>query len=898
MLPSGTVTFLFTDIEGSTQLWEKQPEAMKSALARHDLILREAVEANHGYFIKKTGDGVHAVFSTALDAIHASVQAQCNLQAPLSDLEIKVRMGVHTGEAELRDGDYYGQSLNRAARIMSVGHGGQILLSAITAGLVREQLTQNTSIKDLGEHRLKGLSNPEHLWQLITPELPIDFPALQSLSNLPNNLPIQLTSFIGREKEIADLKTFLKTARLVTLTGSGGTGKTRLSLEVGAEMLTNFPNGVWLVELAPLSDSAQIIPTLALTFGLSENSFSPLATQVMDYLRDKNTLVLLDNCEHLIQACARLVNDLLHQCAGMRILASSREVLGIPGEIAYHTPSLAGNESLRLFVERACATNSNFNLNAGNTPFIAQICDRLDGIPLAIELAAARTRSLSPEQIAARLDDRFRLLVGGSRIALPRQQTLRALIDWSYDLLSDDERQLFCIASVFVGGWTLEALEAIAVEPNTLDHLEQLVNKSLVVTEERTNEMRYFMLETIRQYAREKLFDVKQASTVRDRHFSYFDELAEKLWDAFRSQKYSLWRARAEDESENLRAALEWGMQHNPEAALNFASNFLLISGLMGNVGEKRDLLKSALKNVRSVPPVEGEANLSRQVIIAKALFSQAMVGMSGESLPKVTQYLQEAISISRLTGDQRILGYSLEMYSIVSQFNHAPGGAEAAQEGLTILSGINDRWGMTIGFMNMTRIASSSGDMNAKQKYYELLTAGIREVPLSLQGGMFYLSMGFSERGQGNYDLAKQHFENGLTVFRQLHNKNFENVMLSELGHLTRMGGDFTRAREIYKQTITGWYELGARPAVAHQLECYAFIAIAEGQPTRASQLLGAAEALRAKVQSPMADDERVEYDQSVARLRSMLAEKDFNSLWAGGRAMSMEQAIQFALM
>ena len=382
--------------------------------------------------------------------------------------------------------------------------------------------------------------------------------------------------------------------------------------------------------------------------------------------------------------------------------------------------------------------------------------------------------------------------MGGSRIALPRQQTLRALIDWSYDLLTGDERQLLCIASVFVGGWTLDALEAIADDPNTLDHLEQLVNKSLVVTEERSNEMRYFMLETIRQYAREKLFDGKQASTVRDRHFSYFDELAEKLWDAIRFQEYSLWRVQAEDESENLRAALEWGMQHHAETALNFAANFLLISGVMGNVGEKRDLLKSALKNVQSLPPVEGEADLCRQKIIAKALFAQAMVGMSGESLPQVTQYLQEAISISRLTGDQRILGYSLEMYSIVSQFNHAPGGAEAAQEGLTVLSGINDRWGMTIGYMNMTRIASASGDLNAKQKYYELLTASVRDVPLSLQGGMFYLSMGFSERGQGNYDLARQHFENGLTVFRQLRHKNFENVMLSELGHLARIARRF----------------------------------------------------------------------------------------------------------
>src|SRR5258706_6971778 len=335
---------------------------------------------------------------------------------------------------------------------------------------------------------------PLRLYQVNATDLPQNFPAIKSLDTQPNNLPAQLTSFIGREKEIAEIKASVNSSHLVTLTGSGGTGKTRLSIEVGVQLLSNFANGVWLIELAPLSDESQIIPAFAQAFGLQELPFNPLVNLVTDYLRDKKLLLILDNCEHLIAACARLADDLLHQCARLKILASSREALGIAGETVYHTPSLADSESTRLFVERARAANLKFSLTDSNASSVAQICRRLDGIPLAIELAAARTKLLSADQIAARLDDLFRLLVGGSRTALPRQQTLRALIDWSYDLLSHEGKNLLRIASVFVGGWTLDALEAVAEDPNAIEHLDGLVNKSLVVTEERENEMRYFLL--------------------------------------------------------------------------------------------------------------------------------------------------------------------------------------------------------------------------------------------------------------------------------------------------------------------------------------------------------------------------------------------------------------------
>ena len=443
----------------------------------------------------------------------------------------------------------------------------------------------------------------------------------------------------------------------------------------------------------------------------------------------------------------------------------------------------------------------------------------------------------------------------------------------------------------------MDALEVVSGDPNAIEHLDQLVNKSLVVTEERESEMRYFMLETIRQYAREKLFDAQQASAARDRHFFYFDELAEKMWEVFRSPDALSWRGKGDDELENMRAALEWGMEHHVEAALHLAANFSIILGSVVNATEALGLLKSALDQVQSLAPVEGEANLYRQKLIASAKFSQGNIGMGGAGFPQVLHSFQEAISISRLTGDKKLLGYSLEMYFIASQFNNAPDGPAAAEEGLAILSEINDQWGIGLASINMVRVASARGDLDEKQKYLRIVKERLQDAPMAIQTGMFYLAMGSDERSRGNRELAKQHYENGLIVFRRMRNKNFELVMLSELGHIARGERDFSRAREIYQQTILGWQELGARPAIAHELECFAFIAIAEEEPHRAAKLLGAAEALREKGQSPMTDNERIEYDQSVVRLRSLLAVAEFNSLWAEGRVMTMEQAIQLAL-
>ena len=903
-LPSGTVTFLFTDIEGSTKLAQQYPDAMPALLARHREILQGSIQAQNGYVFQVVGDSFSVAFHSASDALKAALDAQRVLHhEDWTSAPIKVRMGIHTGAAHLADdpnieGPYVGYAtLALTQRIMSAAHGGQILLSQSTYELTRDELAGKSQFIDMGEHHLKSILRPVRLYQLNAPGLPFNFPPLKTLEYSPHNLPEQLTSFIGREKEIADIKVLLRSSRLVTLTGSGGTGKTRLSQEVGAQELINFPQGVWLIELASLTDPSQIIPAMAQVFGLQELPFNSLANIVLDYLRDKKCLLILDNCEHLIQACAHLADDLLHQCVGIKILASSREALGIAGEVSYYIPSLGTTESTQLFLDRARAVNSNFKLTDANAASIAQICTRLDGIPLAIELAAARVKLLSPEQIAARLDDRFRLLVGGSRTALPRQQTLRALIDWSYDLLSEAERQLLQVVSVFVGGWTLDALETVADDPNTIEHLEQLVNKSLVVTEERESEMRYFMLETIRQYAREKLFDAQHMSAARDRHFFYFDELSENMWETLSSPLAS-WLDKVGDEIENFRAALEWGLENHVEENVRLAANFCAASTMLSIPAEGVRMITVAVARARSLPPVEGEAEIRRQKLIARALYVQAMIGLGVGNMPLVLQVLQEAIAISRATGDKRVLGYSLEVYYTATTFINELDGEKAAQEALHIFSHeVNDHLGLAMAYMNMARLSLSKGNEREKEQYIGKLREMVHEMPRSFYVSMFILGIGMNERLRGNYNSAREIFEDGLKLFKSLRSKHFVLVMRSELGHVERQSGSLVQARSIYQETIKGWQDLGNRSAVAHELECFGFLAISDEEPQRAAKLFGSAEALRERNQSPMADYERVEYDRAVPQLRSMLTETEFNALRGEGRSMTMEQAVEFAL-
>lgn len=921
-LPSGTVTFLFTDIEGSTKLWERYPEAMKPALAKHDSNLREAIESNHGQIIKTTGDGVHAVFSTALDGINAALGAQRNFEASKflenSEVSLRVRMGLHTGEAELRDGDYYGQSLNRAARIMSIGHGGQILLSEVTAQVAREHLPVDTNLINLGKHHLKGLVQPEQIHQLAAPDLQKEFPALTSIGTATNNLPTQLTSFIGRERELREAKEKLKSARLLTLIGPGGTGKTRLSLQLAAEALPDFSDGVWLVEMAPLADPALILQTIASVLNVRAQMGMQLKDIVIDYLRAKNLLLILDNCEHLVEACAQMTDHFLHHAPNMKIIASSREALGIGGETVYRVPSLslpnqaeasrealAGIASIQLFVERARAANPKFDLTEKNASSVAQICRRLDGIPLALELAAARVTVFPAEQIASRLDDRFKLLTGGSRTALPRQQTLRALIDWSYDMLSEDERALLRRLSVFAGGWVFEAAESICNDLDVLNLLTQLVNKSLVTMDEEGDEPRYRLLETVRQYARDKLMEAGEAEQMRNRHLDYFVQLTEIAEQELLESTALTWVNRLEEEYDNLRAAFEWGMENNVLAVLKMAYSLQYFWYRRGYETEGCKWVKEALERLQSLPAVEGDPSISsgareRMTVAAKAWQAMAFLASSQGDFSNAIAASRKCEELARQTGDKRLLATVLAFGASSKMMSGGdPAYAnEVMDEVLSIAREADDPFALSMAYgMIGMHLLWNDPDPTKGNEYVSKGLALLKNTPHHFWQTMFLFGLGMMARFQGRFDEARERFTPLLAVFRDMGDQRRTNMIHSECAHMERLEGRHDKAESMYRETILEWQRLGHRAAVANQLECFAFIAKVHEQPERAIKLLGAAEGLREIIKIPMSEMEQVEYDREEADLKVNLGEKEFTSLWAEGKSMTMEQAIQFVL-
>jgi predicted ATPase/class 3 adenylate cyclase len=582
-IPSGTVTLLFTDIEGSTQHWEEQSAAMSDALRRHDELLRAAIEAHDGYVFKTMGDGFCAAFSRAADAVAAGIDAQRALATEDWGTVggVSVRMALHSGATQERDGDYFGPAVNRVARILAIVHGGQIVLSETTALLLRGVMPDQTDLRDLGEHRLKDLAKPEHVWQLVAPDLPDTSRPLTSLASLPNNLPRQVTPLIGRDEVLAEIKPLVLEHPLLTLVGTGGVGKTRLALQTGADLLDGSSDGVWFVELAPLRDGAPVVNVIASTFGLREEENRSLLDVLMQYLHSRRLLLILDNCEHLIEEVARVADAILRSAPHVRIVATSREPLRITAEHVYRVPSLtipSGDSltseeaphygAIALFVERARAADAKFALTDESAPIVGEICRRLDGIALAIELAAARVKVMAPRQLAQKLDERFRVLTGGSRTAMPRQQTMRALIEWSYDLLSDQEQRLFRRLAIFVGGWTLEAAQAVCID-ETLDALDaddllsSLVEKSLVVADLERSHARYRFLESTRAFAREKLEPNGERETLERRHAQWAADFADRAREAWWSAPTSRWLYEFAPELENARSAIGWALEHD-----------------------------------------------------------------------------------------------------------------------------------------------------------------------------------------------------------------------------------------------------------------------------------------------------------------------------------------------
>jgi predicted ATPase/class 3 adenylate cyclase len=587
-LPSGTVTFLFTDLEGSTRLWEAHPGSMPQALARHDEILRHAIRTHGGHVVKTTGDGMHAVFAVPTAAVLAARDAQLGLRNErwTASGPLRVRMGLHTCQAELRDGDYYGSAVNRAARLMSVAHGGQIVVSLATEELSRDALPPDVSLLDLGEHRLRDLTHVERVFQLCASELSAEFPPLRSLDALPGNLPRQLTSFIGRHEELVELDKLMHASRLITLTGTGGVGKTRLSVQLAAELLHDFPDGAWFFDLSAVSDAESLVQVVATTLSVPPRPGLSLEEAVLELLRSKRALAVVDNCEHLVEAAGRFVEGMLGRCEHVCVIATSREALGVPGEQVWPLRSLAVPASMasaevvsqsdagRLFLERGESARPGFTIDATNAIAVAEICRRLDGIPLALELAAARLVAMTPTEIAGLLDERFQLLTGGRRAAVERHRTLRATVDWSYGLLEPPDRLVFDRLGVFVGGFDGTAAAAVVAAEelelwDVINALTSLAAKSMLVVErEAADTTRYQMLETLREHALDRLALAGAVDKFRGRHAEYYANFAERAGAALVGRDELAWRPRVSAERDNLRAAVYWALDQGDEVAL------------------------------------------------------------------------------------------------------------------------------------------------------------------------------------------------------------------------------------------------------------------------------------------------------------------------------------------
>lgn len=851
--PEGVVTFLFTDVQGSTRLWEQHPAAMRHALARHDSVLHQAISAHQGAVFKTIGDSFCAVFANPLAALHAALAAQqAFLQENWGELgALRVRMALHIGEAEQRAGDYFGPSLNRVARMLAAGHGGQILLSAAMQRQVSGQLPPHLTLHDLGEHRLKDLTQSEHLYQVLHPQLTADFPPLRSLEAFAHNLPIQLTSFIGREHELAQLKHRLGpdatlTSHLLTLVGVGGTGKTRLALQAAAEMLDEFPDGVWLVELAPLTDATLVPRVTANVLGVREEPGQLPETSLINYLRTKQALLILDNCEHLIQAAAQLAEQLLRACPQLYLLATSREALGVAGELTFAVSSLAlptqnqtytaaglmQYESVRLFAERAKAAAPLFALTDHNAAVIAQICARLDGIPLALELAAARVRFLSVEQIATRLSDRFRLLTGGSRTALPRQQTLQALIDWSYDLLADKEKRLLQRLAVFAGSWDLEAAEAVAGDAaddaplpavEVLEALAHLVDKSLVVLEDTAHGPRYRLLETIRQYARNKLLATHEVEPLRDRHLNYFGQLAQRIEpELFRGQQKE-WLNRATDELDNLRAALEWSLSAESDDPAEVTQHLTQGLDLMyalrqfwrvrGHWSEARTWLAQLLEHPGSPPATRARA---------RGLRLMAFFASHQSDHAKSVALHKEAHALARQLGDRATEAWTLTGIAINSELLGQAINIQAdLEQSLAVFRELNDIPGQISLLSHLANWHWDHGHdrdtLDGVQALYEENLRLCYQIQHHLDAAGTLVALGYLFQHRQDLPAAQAKFEEALTIYQEFQDKSGINGTLLALANILLEREQFAAAQPLLAQGIELARELGNRIGLAN---------------------------------------------------------------------------------
>ncbi len=916
---------------------------MRDALARHDEALRSAIESTGGAVFKTGGDAFYAVFARASDAVAAALTGQLALGSGdwSATGPLQVRMALCTGEASVRGEDYFGRPLNRCARILDAAHGGQILLSSTTAKLALGSLPQGASLSDLGEHRLRDLAETERIAMLVHPSLRSVFPPLRDLVAYPNNLPSVASTFVGRAREIAVVKGLLERNRIVTLAGPGGCGKTRLALQAAVESLDAFPDGVWFVDLAPLSRGALVTNQLASVLGLREEPARSAEDVVEAQLRDKATLVILDNCEHLIDACSSLAGRLVDVCSQIRVLATSREELRVPGERVYRVPPLStppegpvaledarACEAVSVFVDRASAVRPGFELTEDNAAAVSEICRRLDGIPLALELAAGRVKALSPEAIAARLDDRFRLLRGGSRTTLPRQQTLEALVDWSYELLGDAERLLFRRLSVFAGSFDLNAAEAICSDSalsewDVLDTIVGLVEKSLIAPEGTEAESRYRLLESLRHYGLGKLESAGESNDAYRRHFDYYAGLVRDSSVGPARQD-----ARIDREHDNIRCALEWATMREPERALELACELAPFWETRGHWSEGVQRLLQALGSAVDGPEaLRARANMhiggltSQQGDMATAwdrlqralavfrvsqepdgaaacLYLMGSAARFQGRMEDARRLLEEALSDYRAASDAkgtaRVLG---ELAMIAFDERRLSDARALCEESLAGYTTIGSPDGTASALLRLGHIELAEGHPEASATRF----ADARDLHLALSNRQLVAAdlhgLALAMEQQGRAEEAQAGLDEALRLYTEIGYPWGTAAVLCDLGRLARSEGDARSAAAMFQQCLAINRDLGSREGAAYALHGLVSILASAGLDADAARLCGAATHCEAKLQITDSVEREMTPACAVARqLAERLGAEVFARARESGRQMDLAQAAALA--